>query len=329
MSRSTRQNPGRGQKVEDPHRTISCLLFMDIKGYSSLSDTNLNSFITNFLPGINSSIEKFKYEYINTWGDAIVITSVSVRDIVQIALVLRDFFNNFDWEKYSLPSLSARFSLHQGSLWSGIDFFTSRTLIAGQAVNLAARIEPIVEAGQIWATKDFAQALEREKFTLVKVSKIGVKQLPKNAGTEELYVIYRQKEANPQNKGKEVAIAVVVKNGNVLLVKRIDIPPLEWQFPAAHVKPTQDPMKAAEKAVLDETGVICKNSSRIAERIHPDTDVFCYYYSAEWQDGEAVNRETNENGAVEWVSASEALRRITTDIQPDVRALLEGMKEQK
>lgn len=327
MPRGPRKIPVRDKSGVEISRKVLFILFMDIKGYSGLSDTHLKSFIENILPNMKEIVEKFKNEHINTWGDAIIVASADVRDIVQLALLLRDFFRTFDWERHNLSPLDARFSLHQGAIWSGVDLFTNRELIAGRTVNLAARIEPIVAPGQIWATRDFVLALEREKLSIAKASRIGDKDLPKNAGTEELYHIYRPSDPDPNLKIQTVSICIVQKDDQILLVNRIDTPPLGWQFPASFVKSSMPAEAQAAYGVLDETGITCVVERKIAERVHPDTGVFCHYFFARWTGGEAINKDTNENDAVEWVSPSEALQRFKTDIQPDVKALLEGMKE--
>lgn len=323
MSRKKDVLPLKGAAL--PQKITSSILFLDIKGYSKLDDNKLGNFIIHALPEIQSVIGKRIYNYINTWGDAIVIAADDVREITHIAMDLRDFFYNFDWPKYSLPILSARISLHHGTIWKGADVFTNRGMISGQTVNLAARIETVTEPGKVWATKDFIVILGREIQTLFKSNLIGEHMLPKDAGQEELYILYRYHEKNPLSKGREVSIAIVVKDKMVLLVRCAGTVGPTWQFPAGQIKPLANPEDTAVEEVFEETNVRCKIIEKISEREHPDTGVYCRYFRAEWQSGEAHNKDAKENNCVEWVSPLEALSRFTTHVEPAVKRLLETL----
>jgi 8-oxo-dGTP pyrophosphatase MutT (NUDIX family) len=192
-------------------------------------------------------------------------------------------------------------------------------------VNLAARIEPIVAPGEIWTTKDYAQLLGRQDQSIFQCISIGQKQLPKGAGVEELSVILRAHEPNPYERGKEVAVAIVVKDGMVLLVRRIDDGEPMWQFPAGQLKPNRDAFSTAVREVKEETGIDCSIVMKIGERKHPDSGVYVYYFHAEWTAGEAANGDPEENDKVEWVTPAEALGRFRTDVDPNVRKLLETL----
>jgi 8-oxo-dGTP pyrophosphatase MutT (NUDIX family) len=300
-------------------------MFLDIKGYSAIDDNKLETFITLALPGMNKIIDARTHEYVNTWGDAIVVASQDIREITHIALDLRDFFFNFDWARHSLPKLQARISLHHGTVWRGSDVFTQRGLISGQCVNLAARIEPVAKPGQVWATKDFVGLLQRESQDLFKSREIGRMHLPKNFGVENLQVIYRSQERHPLAQGPQVAVTIVVKDKAVLLVKRAEEGELTWQFPAGQLKPKAEAEAAAVDEVFEETNIRCHIVRKIAEREHPDTDVYCHYFLAEYVSGDLMNKDERENLAVEWVPPGEALRRFTTDVEPAARALLETL----
>lgn len=53
--------------------------------------------------------------------------------------------------------------------------------------------------------------------------------------------------------------------------------------------------------------------------------MYCHYFHAVWEEGEATNKDSRENAAVEWVSPAQALARFTTDVEPAVRTLLEAL----
>ncbi len=301
------------------------IMFLDMKGYSSLDDDEIRNLITHAFPEMQELVEKRAPDHVNTWGDAIVVTARDVREIAHVALDMRDFFYRFDWGRNGLRPLRARISLHTGAIWSGTDVFTGRGLILGHTVNLAARIEPITQPGQVWATTDFNTALTRDRQELFRSAPLGRSELPKGAGLEDLHVIYRAHEANPLDPGKEAAVAIVVKGRQVLVVHCVDGGKSIWQFPAGQVKPNADPEAVAVAEVFDETDIRCRIVGKIGQRRHPDTQVYCHYFHAVWEEGEATNKDSRENAAVEWVSPAQALARFTTDVEPAVRTLLEAL----
>ena len=301
-------------------------MFLDIKGYSQLSDDEVGSLVDEVFPQIHGLITEREHRHVNTWGDAIVIASDDIKDITHIALDLRDLFYKVDWRKHRITPLRARISLHMGTMWTGVDVFTNRTLISGRTVNLAARIEPITEIGQVWATGNFVGTLKREDQTLFKWASLGTRTLPKNAGEEELFVVYRGHEQDPRIKGKEAAVAVVVKDGKVLLVRCASTGGPTWQFPAGQMKPTSNAEQVAVDEVFNETDIRCRVVRKISDRCHPDTRVHCYYFLADWISGDAVNKDPEENLDVAWVSPADALGRFTTDVDPAVKSLLVSLE---
>ena len=303
----------------------SSILFLDVKGYSQLTEQGMKRFAEHIMPQMAKIAESHGYDYLNTWGDAIVIASQDYKAITSIALEFRDLFRNCDWDEIAITSLSLRISLHSGAMHRGNDIFSERGMISGATVNLAARIEPLVTPGEIWATIDFVQALSRLN-TPFKWKSVGFKELPKKAGSEELFVIFRAHETDPTERGKEAAVAVVVKDKLVLLVHRIDSTVPMWQFPAGNLKPEGNPELTAVREVLKETGINCQIVRKISERKHPNSKVYMHYFHAEWVSGEAVNGDSAENDLVEWVSPADALNRFVTDVDVNVRSLLETLK---
>jgi 8-oxo-dGTP diphosphatase len=121
-----------------------------------------------------------------------------------------------------------------------------------------------------------------------------------------------------------VAIAIVVKGDDVLLVCRRGDGELRWQFPAGMVKPGADPATVAAQETHGETGVHCSVRERLGERVHPTTGVVASYYLADHLAGEASNRDPLENVDVTWVPRSTLTRFIPADqIFPPVLSALE------
>ncbi|MFF8589995.1 NUDIX domain-containing protein [Streptomyces sp. NPDC015220] len=129
----------------------------------------------------------------------------------------------------------------------------------------------------------------------------------------------------PEAQALRVAIAVVRRNGDVLLVCRQDGDDIAWQFPAGIVKPGGSPSKVAVRETLDETGVHCLVREHLGERLHPRTRAMCDYFVCDYVHGEAVNGDASENVAVAWAPIRELSRFIPADrIYPPILDALEA-----
>jgi 8-oxo-dGTP diphosphatase len=121
-----------------------------------------------------------------------------------------------------------------------------------------------------------------------------------------------------------VAIAVVLRGDDVLLVCRRGDGELRWQFPAGMVKPGADPATVAVQETHGETGVHCAVREQLGERVHPKTGVVASYFLADHLAGDAANRDPLENVDVTWAPRSALTRFIPADqIFPPVLSALE------
>jgi 8-oxo-dGTP diphosphatase len=121
-----------------------------------------------------------------------------------------------------------------------------------------------------------------------------------------------------------VAIAVVLRGDDVLLVCRRGDGELRWQFPAGMVKPGADAATVAVQETHGETGVHCAVREQLGERVHPKTGVVASYFLADHLAGEASNRDPLENVDVAWAPRSALTRFIPADqIFPPILNALE------
>lgn len=122
-----------------------------------------------------------------------------------------------------------------------------------------------------------------------------------------------------------VAIAVVLRGDDVLLVCRRGDGELRWQFPAGMVKPGAAPDTVAVQETHGETGVHCTVRQQLGERVHPVTGVVASYYLCDHLAGEATNRDAVENVDVAWVPRATLTRFIpTAQIFPPILSALEA-----
>lgn len=123
-----------------------------------------------------------------------------------------------------------------------------------------------------------------------------------------------------------VAIAVVTRGDDVLLVCRRGDGALRWQFPAGMVKPGANPESVAVQETHGETGVHVMIRERLGDRIHPKTRVLAAYYLCDYLAGEAANLDTIENVDVAWVPRAALPRFIPQDqIFPPILSALEAI----
>jgi len=123
-------------------------------------------------------------------------------------------------------------------------------------------------------------------------------------------LLIRPSPAAVEAQALRVAIAVVTRDDDVLLVCRRGSDALSWQFPAGVVKPGASPTVVAVEETHAETGVRCTVREQLGSRIHPATGVVAEYVACDYLMGEATNRDQIENADVAWVPRSSLTRFI-------------------
>ncbi|MEW2415323.1 NUDIX hydrolase [Streptomyces sp. NPDC046866] len=117
----------------------------------------------------------------------------------------------------------------------------------------------------------------------------------------------------PQAAALRVAIAVVLRGAEVLLVQRRDGGDLHWQFPAGVVKPGADTAAVAVAETRAETGVHCTVREPLGSRVHPSTGVQAHYVLCEHLMGEPANLDPAENAEATFVPIAALTRFIPAD----------------
>ena len=163
------------------------ILFMDVVGWSKLSTDEIYAYATTGLHTLSSTLKD--YDFINTWGDAIVATFDSAKCAAENALRIRDFFANSYPESGVAPGLTCRLSLHVGDVIFCHNVLRNGADIFGEAVHVAARLEPVTMPGNIFCTKRVADMLSEIRGSAPRVWSIGPQNLAKDFGTVELYVV--------------------------------------------------------------------------------------------------------------------------------------------
>lgn len=116
----------------------------------------------------------------------------------------------------------------------------------------------------------------------------------------------------------EVAVAVVVRDGTILLIRRqIEGMKSSWVLPGGKINPGESPHKAAQREVLEETGVACRPVRTLRSRIHPVSGKKIVYVLCDYCD--SYSRENREYG-FRWVAARNVPKMLGRTLSEKLKA---------
>jgi 8-oxo-dGTP diphosphatase len=103
------------------------------------------------------------------------------------------------------------------------------------------------------------------------------------------------------NERPAIAAAVIINDGQVLLVRRREREgQLSWQFPAGQVEPGESGAEAAVRETQEETGLTVRPTGSLGERVHPNTGRTMIYTACDVVDGTAYVADKEELAEVAW-----------------------------
>jgi class 3 adenylate cyclase len=173
-------------------RTIRGLVFADVVGYSKLTDPETLVFANKVLAKIAEAVRALPRPpvFINTWGDAVFAAFERLQEAGRFALELRDLFRITDWRACGFRSeLQVRIGLHAGPVYTCSDPLLKKTVCTGAHVSRAARIEPITEEGQVFASATFAALAEANRVSSFSLDYAGTRPLAKKAGAMPVFLL--------------------------------------------------------------------------------------------------------------------------------------------
>ena len=177
-----------------PPQEIKAMLFADIVGFTKLSETQVPGFVENFLGKVARLMNDMKCPPIhqNTWGDAVCCVFDNVSDAGVFALNLRDMVRGTNWNEWGLPNdLNIRIALHAGPVFPCFDPVLKKLTYNGSHVNKTARIEPVSEEGQVYASQAFAALAASEGVAEYVCDYVGTIQLAKKYGAIAVFLVRR------------------------------------------------------------------------------------------------------------------------------------------
>ena len=178
-------------------RDIRHILFADVVGYSKIKEDKTPFFVRNLLTDISSGLEVLDHspEILNTWGDSIFAVYQDIHQIMEFALALqRSILDSNKIHQESDIEFSMRIALHTGPVFLLDDPITRRKNAFGSHINRAARMEPVTNPGSIYASDQFASVLKFECHDEFHFEYVGIIDLPKEFGRQEMYRVTRSTE---------------------------------------------------------------------------------------------------------------------------------------
>lgn len=123
---------------------------------------------------------------------------------------------------------------------------------------------------------------------------------------------------------QKVVIAVVQSDDKFLLVRRKAAEgKLAWNFPGGKIEAGETELAAAEREVLEETGVQCAAIRKVGERRHPNTGRLVTYVLCDYTNGVAHITEPDKSTQVSWLTPESVMARITSNLYAPVKTLLQ------
>jgi len=183
-------------------RETFSILFLDVVGYSKLTEPQLCGYFEKCLPELSTLFfkEKDNFVELNTWGDGIIAVTKDPYFLARLALDLRDYFKKKNWSDLNLPSdFSCRLALNAGVAFLGHDPLRNCQGIFGSQINLSARIEPITPPGEVWVTEPFTKIIDLNVDNKLAFDDQGETPLAKCYGSRHLYRLrWSHEPENPQ-----------------------------------------------------------------------------------------------------------------------------------
>jgi class 3 adenylate cyclase len=143
-------------KVSQGQQAVKTLLFADVVGYSKIPEEQIEYFAPEFLGMISQLISQPPRPVLtNTWGDAVYLVFDDPVAAGTVALRLLRAVQSDTWRTYLTAKMDLRIGLHTGPVTLCVDPVIRQITFTGSHVSHAARIEPMVREGEVWATEAF------------------------------------------------------------------------------------------------------------------------------------------------------------------------------
>jgi class 3 adenylate cyclase/TolB-like protein/Tfp pilus assembly protein PilF len=158
-------------------RQLVAIMFTDIKGYTSLMQTDEKkgiAFRERHREVFNSTTKKYKGRILQYYGDGTLSTFPSAIDAVHCGIEMQLAFKEE-------PRVPIRIGIHSG------DTIVTNEEIIGDAVNVAARIESLAKPGSVYISDKVYDEVKNQQELLT--ASMGVHKLKNVAKPIEVYAV--------------------------------------------------------------------------------------------------------------------------------------------
>ncbi len=170
--------------MPEAERRLAAIMFTDIVGYSSI--TSLDEGRGLKLLGDHRSLlqpifEKYQGTVVKTMGDSFLVEFASAVEAVNCAVQVQDEMRQVNKRLKQDARVLVRIGIHVG------DVIHSAGDILGDAVNVAARLQPLAAAGGICVTRQVVDQVQSKVH--YKVIRLGVRELKNIRHPVELFTV--------------------------------------------------------------------------------------------------------------------------------------------
>jgi 8-oxo-dGTP diphosphatase len=129
---------------------------------------------------------------------------------------------------------------------------------------------------------------------------------------------------SPTTARAPIAAAIIVKDGQVLMVRRrVKEGELSWQFPAGAVEADESPEDAAVRESMEETGLKVRATKRLGERVHPATGRTMVYIACDVVAGTPHVGDEEELAEVAWSDRATLASNVPSPLYEPVQDYLD------
>lgn len=171
-------------------RSLKTLLFADISGFSKMPEGQTPHFVGLFLQICATLLDSLEHPAVdvNTRGDALYLVFDRPDHAAECAIRLLREMEGIDYPSFGLADgTGVRVGLHTGPVYRVHDPVMDKPTFYGTHVNLAARLEPVVQVGHVFVTEAFAASLMASGDNRFRCHYIGEMPLAKQFGTSRLF----------------------------------------------------------------------------------------------------------------------------------------------
>ena len=169
---------------ETGERRLGAVMFTDVVGYSSLTsadEARALRLLEDHRTALRPVIGRHHGTEVKTIGDAFLVEFASAVEAVNCAVEMQEAMVRLNATRRPTDRLQIRVGIHVG------DIVHSKGDVLGDAVNVAARVEPLAEPGGICITRQVVDNVERK--VNLKLVKLGTRDLKNISHPIEVYKV--------------------------------------------------------------------------------------------------------------------------------------------